>query len=132
MTILFVLFDAFQGWAMGRLAIFILAAGALGLAACGPTRGPSGAAVQSPVMATTPPGPTQAESGAAPPAFDRYGNANYDSNGAYQGGHGIGTQVDNPDASSMDVPKVEMPDMSKMHCTGSQGANAGVMNFSSN
>jgi len=115
----------------------LMAAGALGLAACGPTKGPSGMAVQNPVVTTTPPlgsppGPTQAESGAAPPAFDRYGNANYDSNGAYQGGHGIGTQVDNPDASSMGMPKVDMPDTSKMHCTGSQGANAGVMNCSSN
>ena len=73
-----------------------------GLAACGPTNGPSAVAVQRPIVTTTPPlgappGPTQAQSGAAPPAFDRYGNANYDANGTYIGGHGVGTLVDNPD-----------------------------------
>jgi hypothetical protein len=53
-------------------------------------------------VTTTPPlgaspGPTPAQSGTAPPAFDRYGNANYDSGGTYVGGHGVGTLVDNPD-----------------------------------
>ncbi len=110
---------------------------AFGLAACGPTNGPSAGAVQRPIVTTTPPlgappGPTQAESGPAPPAFDRYGNANYDSSGVYTGGHGVGTLVDNPDASSMGIPKADMPDMSNMHCTGSSGANAGTMNCSSN
>ena len=75
---------------------------AMGLAACGPTNGPSSVAVQRPIVTTTPPlgappGPSQGASGPAPPAFDRYGNANYDSNGAYIGGHGVGTLVDNPD-----------------------------------
>jgi len=32
-----------------------------------------------------------------PPAFDRYGNANYNENGEYVGAHGLGTSVDNPD-----------------------------------
>jgi hypothetical protein len=32
-----------------------------------------------------------------PPPFDRYGRANYDSDGTYIGGHGIGTLVDDPD-----------------------------------
>ncbi len=74
-----------------------------------------------------------ADAGPAPPAFDRYGNANYDSNGAYTGGHGVGTKVDNPDAaSSMGVPSPSMPDMSKMHCTGSSISNAGTMNCTSN
>ena len=119
--------------------LFILCG--FGLAACGPTNGPSGA-LQQPIVTTTPPlgqnpGPTPAQSGPAPPAFDRYGNANYDSSGAYTGGHGVGTLVDNPDASTMGIPKVEtpkidMPSMSNMHCTGSSGANAGVMNCSSN
>ena len=107
------------------------------LAACGPTNGPSGGALRQPVVTTTPPlGPTPAQSGRAP-AFDRYGNANYDPSGAYIGGHGVGTLVDNPDASTMGIPKVEtpkidMPDISKMNCTGSSGPNAGVMNCSSN
>ena len=75
---------------------------AFSLAACGPTS----VAVQHPIVTTTPPlgappGPTQAESGPTPPAFDRYGNANYDASGTYTGGHGVGTMVDNPDASSM-------------------------------
>ncbi len=35
--------------------------------------------------------------GPGAPAFDRYGNANYDSSGTYIGGHGVGTLVDNPD-----------------------------------
>ena len=59
----------------------------LGLAACGPGNGPSASALQQPIVTTTPPlgqnpGPTPAQSGAAPPAFDRYSNANYDSSGA--------------------------------------------------
>lgn len=75
---------------------------AFGLAACGPTNGPSAVAVQRPIVTTTtplgaPPGPTQSVTGPVPPAFDRYGNANYDSSGAYTGGHGVGTLVDNPD-----------------------------------
>jgi hypothetical protein len=108
-----------------------------GLAACGPQVGPSAVAIQQPIVTATPPlgappGPTQAQSGPTPPAFDRYGNANYDANGTYIGGHGVGTLVDNPDASGMDVPTISMPDMSKMHCTGSSISNAGTMNCSSN
>lgn len=113
-----------------RLAIVA----SFGLAACGPTAGPQGVAVQQPIVTTTPPlgvppGPTQAASGPAPPAFDRNGAANYNSNGVYIGGHGVGTQVDNPDASNMGIPNV---DMSHMHCAGSSIANAGSMNCSSN
>jgi hypothetical protein len=33
----------------------------------------------------------------APPAFDKNGLANYDSQGNYVGAHGVGTLVDNPD-----------------------------------
>ena len=85
-----------------RIACAVLM-GAFALAACGPTSSPSGVAYQHPVVTTTPPlganpGPTPAQSGPAPPAFDRYGNANYDSKGTYTGGHGVGTLVDNPDA----------------------------------
>jgi hypothetical protein len=116
-----------------RVACLLVLCG-ICLSACGP----SGASVQHPIVTTTPPlgagntGPTPAQAGPAPPAFDRYGNANYDSSGAYTGGHGVGTQVDNPDASTMGVPKADMPDMSNMHCTGSSIANAGTMNCTSN
>ena len=90
---------------MGLRAPCLLIVCGLGLAACGPTNGPSAVAVQHPIVTTTPPlgappGPTQAESGPSPPAFDRYGNANYDSSGTYTGGHGVGTLVDNPDRRS--------------------------------
>ncbi len=122
---------------MGLRASCLFIVCGFGLAACGPTNGPPAGAVQYPVVTTTPPlganpGPTPAESGPAPPAFDRYGNANYNSSGAYTGGHGVGTLVDNPDASSMGAPSVAMPDMSKMHCTGSSISNAGNMTCSSN
>jgi hypothetical protein len=90
---------------MGRNVAGALVICAFGLAACGPTNGPSAVAVQHPVVTTTSPlganaGPTPSQSGPAPPAFDRYGNANYDSSGTYIGGHGVGTLVDNPDAPS--------------------------------
>ncbi len=122
---------------MGLRALCLLILCGFVLAACGPTNGPSAGALQHPVVTTTPPlgpspGPTPAQSGPAPPAFDRYGNANYDSSGVYVGGHGVGTLVDNPDTSTMGVPNVGMPNMSNMHCTGSSGANAGTMNCSSN
>jgi hypothetical protein len=76
------------------------------LAACQPINGPSAGVAQHPVVTTTPPlgpspGPTPAQSGPAPPAFDRYGNANYDSSGAYIGGYGVGTLVDNPELGSV-------------------------------
>ena len=119
-----------------RAPCFLILCG-FGLAGCGPTNGPSAVAVQHPIVTTTPPlgappGPTQAELGPAPPAFDRYGNANYDSSGTYTGGHGVGALVDNPDATTMGIPKTDMPDMSTMHCTGSTGTNAGTINCSSN
>jgi hypothetical protein len=63
------------------------------------------------------------EAGPAPPAFDRYGDANFDSNGTYTGGHGIGAQVNNPDqTTSFGIPK------SNIQCTGPTIANAGTMN----
>lgn len=43
------------------------------------------------------PGPSPMPAGPMPPRFDRNGNANFDSSGAYIGGHGIGTLVDSPD-----------------------------------
>ena len=107
----------------------------VGLAACNP---PPQAGFHQPMVATPPPlgantGPTMAEAGPTPPAFDHNGNANYDSSGAYIGGHGIGTTVDSPeDPTKSMIPKIDAPDMSSMHCAGSQGANAGVMNCSSN
>jgi hypothetical protein len=115
---------------MRRKTIVLAALCALMVCGCGPTS-PSPAAYQHPV--TLPPanaGPTMSESGPAPPAFDRYGQANYDSNGTYIGGHGIGTTVDNPDQTSFGMPKSSMPDISSMHCTSSTGANAGTLNCS--
>ena len=99
------------------------------LTGCGPS-GPSPAAnlATAPLPANS--GPTMSEAGPAPPAFDRYGQANYDASGAYIGGHGIGTTVDNPDQTSFGIPKSQMPDISSMHWTGSTGANAGTMNCS--
>jgi hypothetical protein len=70
------------------------------------------------------------EAGPAPPVVDRYGNANYDATGTYIGGHGIGTQVDNPDQTTFGLPGSSMTNISNMHCTGSTGANAGNLNCS--
>jgi hypothetical protein len=85
--------------------------------------------VTAPPLGQTPnAGPNMSESGPTPPAFDLYGNANYDQNGTYIGGHGVGALVDNPDQTSFGIPKSSMPDISSMHCTGSTGANAGTMN----
>jgi hypothetical protein len=117
----------------GRTTILLAACGLI-LAACGPS-GPSPTAYKSVVTAPAPgsasnTGPTMSEAGPAPPALDRYGNANYDANGTYIGGHGIGTQVDNPDQTTFGMPKASMPDISSMHCTGSTGANAGTLNCS--
>ena len=109
-----------------------LALSAVSLAACNP---PPQSAMTRPAipMAAPATGPTMSEAGPAPMAFDRNGNANYDSNGTYIGGHGIGTMVDSPeDPTKSMIPQIAAPDMSSMHCTGSQGANAGVMNCSSN
>jgi hypothetical protein len=119
---------------MKRQSIILTLLCAAALAGCGPS-GPQPQAGfnQHPVLTTAPPsantGPTMSESGPAPPAFDRYGNANFDSNGTYTGGHGIGTLVDNPDqTTTFGVPKSSMPDISSMHCTGSSISNAGSLN----
>jgi hypothetical protein len=107
---------------------------AIALSGCGPSGPSPQAGFNQPAAFATPPlnantGPTMSEAGPAPPAFDRYGNANFDSNGTYTGGHGNGTQVDNPDqTTSFGIPKSNMPDISRMHCTGSTIANAGTMN----
>ncbi len=87
---------------MNFRAPFLLVLCGFALSACGPTSGAAPGPVQQAVVTTTPPlgrppGPTQAESGPRPPAFDRNGNANYDANGNYVGGHGVGTLVDSPD-----------------------------------
>jgi hypothetical protein len=115
---------------MKAQVLAVVALCALFMTGCGPS-GPSPAAYH-PAIAPLPanPGPTMSEAGPAPPAFDRYGQANYDASGAYIGGHGIGTTVDNPDQTSFGIPKSQMPDMSSMHCTGSSGANAGNMSCS--
>ena len=83
------------------LTLALLAA--LGLTGCGPS-GPPTTAANQPVVTTTPPlGPNAAASASimgqpgAPPAFDRYGNANYNAQGQYVGAHGVGALVDNPD-----------------------------------
>lgn len=55
------------------------------------------------VTTNHPQGSTPAASQAADPTvekFDKDGNPNYDENGNYIGGHGVGTRVDNPDAPS--------------------------------
>jgi hypothetical protein len=114
-------------------AIFILLTCAVALSACGPSGPQPQAGFNQPSAFATPllsanTGPTMSEAGPAPPAFDRYGNANFEANGTYSGGHGIGTQVDNPDQTSFDIPKSSMPDISSMHCTGSSIANAGSTN----
>ena len=102
------------------------------LAGCG-TSGPQPqAGLNTPFEITPPPpnasaGSTMSEAGPAPPALDRYGNANYDANGTYIGGHGVGTLVDNPDQTTFGLPKSSMLDISSMHCTGSTGANAGML-----
>ncbi len=98
---------------MSRNAAYALLICAFGLAGCGPTNSPSAVAYQHPVVTTTPPlganpGPTPAQSGPAPPAFDRYGNANYDFGGTYVGGHGVGTLVDNPDMPARPQTPSEM------------------------
>jgi hypothetical protein len=118
---------------MQRPTVFLLLAYAAVLSGCGPSGPQPQAGFNRPVVnAMTPSdgntGPTMSEAGPAPPAFDRYGNANFDANGTYVGGHGIGTQVDNPDQTTLGLPKSSMPDISSMHCTGSSIANAGTMN----
>jgi hypothetical protein len=42
--------------------------------------------------------------------FDKDGNPNYDENGNYIGGHGLGTTVDNPDASSAGMGENSAPE----------------------
>lgn len=117
---------------MKQFAGLMAAVAAMALAGC---NAPPQAAMQRPAALTSNAntGPTMSQAGPAPAAFDKNGNANYDSNGTYIGGHGIGTTVDSPeDPTKSMIPQVDAPDMSSMHCTGSQGANAGVMNCSSN
>jgi hypothetical protein len=114
---------------MKAQVLAVVALCALFMTGCGPS-GPSPSAYSHPAIAPLPAntGPTMSEAKPAPPAVDRYGQANSDASGAYIGGHGIGTPVDNPDQTSLGIPKSQMPDISSMHCTGSTGANAGTMN----
>jgi hypothetical protein len=122
------------GESMQRRAVFLFAACAGALSGCGPSGAPPQAGFNYPAVKTMAPpvntGPTMSEAGPAPSAFDRYGNANFDASGNYTGGHGIGTQVDNPDQATFSVPNSSMPDISSMHCTGSSISNAGSMNCS--
>jgi hypothetical protein len=121
---------------MQRRAIFLYLPCGIALSGCGPSGPSPQAGFNRPAAFATPPlnantGPTMSEAGPAPPAFDRYGAANFDSHGTYTGGHGIGTQVDNPDQpdqTTFGIPKSSMPDLSSMHCTGSSISNAGTMN----
>jgi hypothetical protein len=117
---------------LSRQSIILLLLCAVALAGCGPSGPQPQAGYNKPLVSAPLPnantGPTMSEAGPAPPAFDRYGNANFDANGTYIGGHGIGTQVDNPDQTTFGIPKSSMPDISSMHCTGSSISNAGSMN----
>jgi hypothetical protein len=119
---------------MQRRAMFLLLPCVVALSACGPSGPPPQAGFNHPIVNTMAPlntGPTMSEAGPAPPAVDRYGNANFDSNGTYIGGHGVGTLVDNPDQpdqTTFGIPKSSMPDISSMHCTGASISNAGSLN----
>ncbi len=68
-----------------RACLAGLAVAAL-LAGCGPV-GYAPPVAAAPYQGSTMP----------PPALDRNGRPNYDANGQYVGGHGIGTLVDDPD-----------------------------------
>lgn len=60
-----------------------------------------------------PQGSTPAASQSADPTvekFDKDGNPNYDENGNYIGGHGVGTMVDNPDAPSAEAGENPTPE----------------------
>ena len=118
---------------MKLLKICLLLAGSFTLAGCGPTLPPPQAGFARPMATYAPPvntSPTMAEAGLAPSAFDHNGNANYDENGTYTGGHGIGTLVDSPEQSTFDVAKPVTPNISSMHCTGQTAANAGNLSCS--
>jgi hypothetical protein len=125
---------------MSARSSVIVCAAALGLAACqGAARqsAPIGQPVYQPpsgyaAQPTYTPPTGAVGSTAPPPAFDKNGNANYDANGTYIGGHGVGTTVDSPENKygipDVSVPTVSAPDLSGMKCTGSSGANAGTLN----
>ncbi len=120
---------------MSRRAYFLFLPCAVALSGCGPSGPQPQTGFNHPIVNTMTSsdantGPTMSEAGPAPTAVDRYGNANFDANGTYTAGHGIGTQVDNPDQTTFGIPKSSMPDISSMHCTGSTIANAGSMNCS--
>lgn len=74
-------------------------------------------------------GPTQAESGSRPPAFDKNGNANYDANGNYIGGHGVGTLVDSPENSApaptspSDLVRKDQADIDDAMCKSMKAAD---------
>jgi len=73
--------------------------------------------------------------------FDRQGNPNYDADGNYIGGHGLGTLVDDPDATPSadipepEVPRIEIPETPKVaipddgSATIRQTANAGSIEY---
>ena len=108
----------------GRVSWIGVGVLALLLAACQGGAPPSQPPLAQPNLAN-------ADGAQKPPAYDKNGNPNYDASGTYIGGRGLGTTVDSPeDPTASMVPQVEMPDVSKMNCTGSTGANAGTLNCS--
>jgi hypothetical protein len=130
-------FEQEEAFTTGSRVSFLSILCCFGLAGCGPSPGTSAGVIPRPIVTTTPPlgspsPPAQPDSHSMPPEVDRYGNSNNDSSGAYIGAHAVGTLVDKPDASVMAAPKVDMPDMSTLHCTGSSISKAGTINCSSN
>jgi hypothetical protein len=115
---------------VNRPTLCILILSSFAVSGCGPSGPQPQASFNKPLPSSANTGPTMSESGPAPSAFDRYGNANYDANGTYIGSHEIGTQVDNPDKTTFGLPSSSMPNISSMHCTGATGANAGTLNCS--
>ncbi|TIN22093.1 MAG: hypothetical protein E5Y31_19060 [Mesorhizobium sp.] len=105
-------------------SILALAATSIAVSGCGPTNPPPYAGYHQPVVSST-----QAQSGTRPPKFDKNGNANYDANGNYIGGHGVGTLVDSPENSSpaptspSDLVRQDQADIDNAICKSMKAAD---------
>ncbi|RUU36774.1 hypothetical protein EOC93_24910 [Mesorhizobium sp. M6A.T.Ce.TU.002.03.1.1] len=111
-------------------SLIALAAISLVVSGCGSTNPTPYAGYRQPVVSySAPKGPTQAESGSRPPAFDKNGNANYDANGNYIGGHGVGTLVDSPENSApaptspSDLVRKDQADIDESMCKSMKAAD---------